>query len=119
MNRFEFGPRGSRARVARLMQAAALALIVLLAIPARSADDRAIKMRVAPVYPELAKRMKITGAVHLEASVDSEGKVTEVKTLSGNRILSPSAEEAVRKWRFSPGSAQSKVEVDVNFALSQ
>jgi TonB family protein len=71
------------------------------------------------VYPELAKRMRIEGAVKVEATVSSEGKVTAVKTLSGNRMLSPAAEEAVSRWRFVPADAPSTVDVDVNFALGQ
>jgi TonB family protein len=104
---------------ARLFQAAALALLVALALPARAADDRAVKSRVAPVYPELAKRMKIGGVIRIEATVDPEGTVVDTKTVSGNHMLSVAAEEAVRKWRFVPGAAQSTVEVTVNFAVAQ
>ncbi len=103
----------------RMLQVAALAMIVALATPGRAADERAIKSRVAPVYPELAKRMRISGVVKVEATVDVEGKVTDVKTLSGSHALSPAAEDAVRKWKFVPGSAVSTVDVDINFALAQ
>lgn len=100
-------------------QATALVLAVAMAIPAFSGDDRPVKSRVPPVYPEFAKRMRISGVVKLEATVDADGKVTAVKTLSGNHILSPAAEEAVSKWKFVPASEVSTVDVDVNFALAQ
>jgi TonB family protein len=73
---------------------------------------------VPPVYPELAKRMKIAGVVEIEAKVDADGKVSEVKTITGNRALAPAAEDAVRKWKFSSGSGEATVQVDVNFALA-
>ena len=101
----------------RLAQAAALALAVTIALPARAADDRPVKSRVAPVYPELAKRMRISGVVKVEATVDADGKVTAVKTLAGNHALSPAAEEAVIRWKFVPGPAVSTVDVDVNFSM--
>jgi len=41
---------------------------------ARAADERAVKSRVTPIYPEVAKRMKIRGAVKLVATVDAQGK---------------------------------------------
>lgn len=104
---------------ARLFQAAALALVVALSMPARAADDRAVRSKVAPVYPELAKRMKIGGIIKIEATVDPQGAVVDTKTVSGNHMLSVAAEEAVRKWRFVPGAAQSTVEVTVNFAVAQ
>jgi TonB family protein len=86
---------------------------------ASAADERAIKTRVSPVYPEIAKRLRITGAVRVEAVVDPEGKVSDVKTVSGNHMLSSAAEDAVRKWKFAPGATVSTVDVDLNFALSQ
>lgn len=103
----------------KLFQGAVLALILAMAMPVRAADERAVKSRVAPVYPEIAKRMRIAGAVKLEATVDPQGKVTEVKTLSGNHMLSVAAEEAVKQWRFAPASSESNVNVEVNFAAGQ
>ena len=97
---------------------AAWALIGVLALPG-FASDRLVKSKVPPVYPEIAKRMKITGVVKVEATVDADGKVTDVKTLSGSRTLSPAAEEAVRKWKFAPTGATSTEDVDVNFAMAQ
>jgi TonB family protein len=102
-----------------VVQFAVLALVVAMVSPARAADDRAIKSRVAPVYPEIAKRMKIAGAVKVEATVDPEGKVTDAKAVSGNRILSTAAEDAVRRWKFEPGASVSMVSVDINFNLGQ
>jgi len=103
----------------RLFHAAALALVVFMAMPARAADDRAIKSRVAPAYPEIAKRMKIGGAVKVEATVDAQGKVTDAKAVSGNRMLTLAAEDAVRQWKFAPGSSDSTVNVEINFSIGQ
>jgi TonB family protein len=86
---------------------------------ARAADERAVRSKVSPVYPEIAKRMKIAGPVKIEATVDAGGKVTGVKTLSGNSMLSQAAEDAVRKWKFAEAPSESKVEINLNFALSQ
>jgi TonB family protein len=103
----------------RLFHAAALALVVMMAMPARAADDRAVKTRVSPIYPDIARRMRVSGTVTVEATVDAEGKVSEAKTIAGNRLLAPAAEDAVLKWRFVSGSGTSKVDVFVNFAMSQ
>lgn len=121
MNQFHQGIRlsGCRNAAVKLFHAATLALLLLaMAAPARAAaeDTRAVKTRVAPVYPEIARRMKIAGVVHLEVTVDAEGKVLEVKTISGNHMLSVAAEDAVRNWRFSPGEGIATVQVEVNFS---
>jgi TonB family protein len=96
---------------------ACFALMVLLAASAVTAhaDERAVKARVAPVYPELAKRMKISGTVNVQVTVDAEGKVTDAKATNGNRLLAGAAEDAVRKWKFAPGDGTSVVIVEINF----
>lgn len=101
------------------LHAAVLALLFTLSLPARAGDDRAVKSRVAPVYPELAKRMKISGEVKVAATVDADGKVIDVKEVSGNHMLAVAAEDAVRKWKFEGGSGDATVVVAVNFALAQ
>jgi TonB family protein len=116
-HRLELSANRLRRAGVRLMQMAALALIVMLAMPAMAADARTIKVRTAPHYPEIAKRMKVSGMVRLAVTVNADGKVTDVKPLSGNRILSGAAEEAIYNWKFEPGSGASTVEVAVNFAL--
>jgi TonB family protein len=66
---------------------------------------------VPPVYPEIAKRMHITGEVELQVTVDPQGKVKDVKPVSGNHVLSSAAEDAVRQWKY--------VTVTINFALTE
>jgi TonB family protein len=97
------------------LQGAVLALFIALALPARAADARAIKSRVTPIYPEIAKRLRISGVVKLEATVDESGKVTDVKTLSGNQMLAMAAQDAVRKWKYESGSGSATVDIDINF----
>ena len=112
-------PRGLRRLGKIVMRAGVLGLLMVMVSPARGADDRAVKSRVAPIYPEIAKRMRIEGAVKVEVKVDPTGKVTGARALNGNRILSAAAEEAVRKWRFEPGSGDATVDVEVDFTLGQ
>jgi TonB family protein len=115
-NIFRFHPSRLRRGGVQLMRAAVLTLAVALAIPAW-AGARAVKSRVEPIYPELAKRMKVEGTVKLEATVDPEGKVTEVKKISGNNLLTTAAEDAVHKWKFESGSGSATVEVELTFAI--
>jgi TonB family protein len=102
-----------------MFQAAALALILAMVMPVRAAEERAVKSRVAPVYPEIAKRMRVGGEVVLEATVNAQGKVTDVKAVSGNHILVMAAEDAVRQWKFEPASGDSNVDVAISFNAAQ
>jgi len=107
--------RPHRKSVFVLIHAIVLTLFITMAVPAQAAGDRSIKTRVAPSYPEIAKRMRVFGKVKVEATVDPEGKVTAVKTIDGNHLLAMAAEDAVRRWKFEPGNATSTEEVDIDF----
>jgi TonB family protein len=104
---------------AALMQLAVTALAIAVTLPLHAADERAVKQRVAPTYPELAKRMRVTGLVRIAATVAPDGSVTATKTVSGNHMLAAAAEDAVHKWKFVAASDQSTVEVEINFAAAQ
>jgi TonB family protein len=99
----------------RLLQSIAFLILVSISIHAQAEGKRAIKARAMPVYPEIAKRMKIFGLVKIEATVDQEGKVTAVKSVEGNQILAVAAEESVKKTRFEPGSEVTTEEIEINF----
>lgn len=95
----------------------ALALAFVIAVPSHAAD-RKVQRRVPPTYPELAKRMRIGGTVRVEVTVAADGSVTEAKTVSGNKMLAPAAEDAIRKWKFVPGDAASTESIDIDFELN-
>lgn len=88
----------------------------LAALPAFAADaNRTVVSRVAPVYPELARRMHVSGVVVLKVTVSPDGSVASTAAASGHPLLVNAAQDAVKKWRFSPGSEQTESTVDVNF----
>ncbi len=91
------------------------ALVCLLFAAQAHADDRRVEKRVSPIYPEIAKRMHVSGVVHIEATVAPDGSVTAVKATTGNKMLTLAAEDAVKRWKFVPGDGQSTVGIDVNF----
>lgn len=77
-----------------------------------------------PDYPPLALRMRVQGSVRIEAIIGVDGRVYDVKPLSGNPLLIPAAEEAVRRWVYQPTTLNgTPVEVvmvvTVNFRLTR
>jgi len=71
------------------------------------------------MYPELAKRMNISGAVKILITVSPNGTVKEAKVLGGHPLLANAALDAVRKWRFEAGSEESSGIVTFDFAPNQ
>jgi TonB family protein len=100
------------------MRALAWAGVIAFALSAWAGQARTVKSRVAPVYPEIAKRMKISGVVKLDVTVDANGKVTDVTTVSGNHTLSSAAEDAVRKWKFATADQPSTESIELKFDLN-
>ena len=76
---------------------------------------RKIKSRAQPIYPELARRMKLSGVVRLELIIAADGKVKSAKVLGGHPLLAESALDAVRRWVYEPGHDQTVQVVDVKF----
>jgi protein TonB len=55
------------------------------------------------VYPGLAVHARVRGVVILEAMVDKDGRVVEVKVLrSASLLLDDAAITAVRQWQYRP-----------------
>jgi TonB family protein len=75
---------------------------------------RKIKSKVSPLYPELARKMNVTGAVKLELIVAANGQVKSVKPLGGHPLLIDAAENAVKQWRYEPGTEGTEV-VEIRF----
>jgi len=83
----------------------------------------ALLERVEPDYPPLAVRAQVKGVVILEAVVDRDGSVEDVRVLRSIPLLDSAAVAAVRKWRYSPLLLNGKPErfvltVTVSFSLA-
>lgn len=77
--------------------------------------DRKVAARVAPVYPELAKKMHIHGVVKVEVIVKPNGSVKSTRVLGGNPVLVDAAQDAVGKWKFETAQGESTQVVQVSF----
>jgi TonB family protein len=80
---------------------------------------RHAKSKVQPAYPELARKMNITGTVKVEVTVAPNGSVKDAKVTGGHPLLGNAALDAVRKWRFEPAAAESSGTVFFKFENQQ
>jgi TonB family protein len=77
---------------------------------------------VNPVYPGKARAALIQGSVTMQGSISKEGKVTNLRLVSGPPELATAAIDAVQQWLYRPYLLYGRpVEVDtqmqINFAL--
>jgi TonB family protein len=78
--------------------------------------------KVQPAYPPTALRMRIEGPVKLLATVGKTGNVTDVKVVSGDQLLTQSALDAVKQWKYKPyllngDPVEIQTEISINFKL--
>jgi protein TonB len=58
--------------------------------------------QVQPIYPALAKQVRVQGDVVIDSVIDQQGKVTQMRVVSGNPLLVQSAVQALEQWRYQP-----------------
>ncbi len=92
-------------------------MIVLHSVPSRAQEEltRKAKTKVAPMYPELAKRMSIAGVVKVQVVVAPNGSVKSTKVMGGHPLLVNAAVDAVKKWRFETASEETTGVVEFKF----
>lgn len=65
-------------------------------------DSSLATKMVTPVYPAMAKNMRVEGQVVVEVELDEEGNVTSAKATNGHSMLKNSAEDAAKRSKFKP-----------------
>jgi TonB family protein len=76
---------------------------------------RKARIRVAPEYPDVARRMSITGIVKLAVVVAPNGMVKNAKVVGGHPVLVNAAMNAMKQWRFEPAPTESRGTVEFKF----
>jgi protein TonB len=77
---------------------------------------------VPPVYPALARQMRVQGSVELLANIGKDGSITKVTTISGDGVLVRAAIDAVKQWKYKPyylddQPVEIQTQITVNFKL--
>jgi periplasmic protein TonB len=75
-----------------------------------------------PVYPPLAKQTRTQGVVVLAALIGPDGRIRNLRVLTGHPLLTQAAMDAVRQWRYHPTllngePAEVDTTVEVRFVL--
>src|SRR6201997_3274869 len=78
---------------------------------------------VQPTYPPLARQARIQGIVVLEALIGKDGSIQNLHVVSGHPMLTNSALEAVKEWKYKPyylngEPVEVETTINVNFTLS-
>jgi TonB family protein len=89
---------------------------VCFAQDVQGANVRKVISRVTPVYPDVARTMKLSGTVKLEVVVQANGSVKSAQVKGGNPVLAQSAQNAVRGWKWEKADHQTTEQVECSFS---
>jgi TonB family protein len=83
-----------------------------------------LQHKVPPVYPLEARRVRLEGNVVLEAMVTAQGRVEDLKVISGNPLLAQAAMHAVNQWRYTPyllngEPVRKEIRITISFVAEQ
>lgn len=59
-------------------------------------------LNAQPVYPSVAKMVKVQGVVIIEAIIGVEGNVENARVIRSIPLLDEAALDAVRSWAYTP-----------------
>lgn len=111
----------ARGRIERRLASVVLGTlsgILVLALPARAQQaelPRKVKTRVSPAYPDLARRMSISGVVKVQVVVAPNGAVKSARIVGGHPLLVNAAVDAVKKWKFETAAEETTGIVEFKF----
>lgn len=88
-------------------------------VSAQTTLERRARVKPNPVFPEIARRMRLSGTVRVEVTVAPNGTVVSAKPVGGHPILVESAVTAVKKWRFEPAPGTTTEVIPFDFRPEQ
>jgi TonB family protein len=101
---------------ARILGSTLLAMALSLGVANLHAQEsRKVLANPVPVYPETAKRFRLTGVVKVQIVIAPDGHVKETKIIGGHPLLVNAVEETLKNWKYAPASSETTTQLEFNF----
>jgi TonB family protein len=82
-------------------------------------SKRKVKTKTTPVYPDLARRMNVTGKVKIEVVIAPDGHVKTTRVVGGHPLLVQPCQEALKEWKFASAPEETTQIVEFDFHLTE
>jgi TonB family protein len=79
-------------------------------------EERKVVSRVAPVFPELAKRKHVGSVVKVVVVIRTNGTVKTARAVGGNPVFMESATDAIRQWKFQAAPQETTEVIQLTFS---
>ena len=103
-------------RRGRILGGALLAMTLSLGVGNLQAQEgRKALSNPAPTYPEVAKRLRLTGVVKVQVVIGTDGRIKEKNVIGGHPILVSAVEDTLKNWKYAPASGETTTQLEFNF----
>ena len=104
-------------KVGKILGGALLAMALGLGVANLQAQDsgRKVVSNPVPVYPDVAKKLRLIGTVKVQVVIGADGRIKEKNFIGGHPILVNSVEETLKVWKYAPGSGETTMQLEFNF----
>jgi TonB family protein len=82
-------------------------------------SKRKVRTKVAPIYPDLARRMNVSGKVKIEVVIAPDGHVKSTRVVGGHPLLVQACQDAVKEWKFAPAPEETVQIVEFEFRATE
>jgi periplasmic protein TonB len=72
------------------------------ALVSRGVMEGMLVHKVIPTYPSIGIAVRAQGTVQLQATISREGRIENLRVVSGPPMLQQAAIDAVKQWRYRP-----------------
>jgi TonB family protein len=81
----------------------------------RAQEERKALSNPAPIYPEVAKKMRLVGTVKVQIVIGADGRIRQKNFIGGHPVLVNAVEETLKNWKYAPGSGETTTQLEFNF----
>lgn len=110
---------GSRRLIQRVLVASAACFLLgaggLAQTGTTDESKRKVKIKTTPAYPDLARRMNVTGKVKIEVVITPDGRVKATRVIGGHPLLVQACQDAVKEWKFIPAPEETTQVIEFDF----
>ena len=102
------------------LRVAATCLFVVMALILSAANlpaqgNRKVLSNPEPPYPEVARRLLLSGVVKVQVTISTDGKIKETKILGGHPIFVNTVEQTLKEWKYAPAATETTTQLEFSF----
>jgi TonB family protein len=89
--------------------------LILSAVNLPAQGSRKVLSNPEPPYPEVAKRLHLSGVVKVQITIAPDGKIKETKIMGGHPIFVNSVEQTLKDWKYAPAATETTTQMEFTF----